>query len=117
MPISRILQALAIAGALLLAPCSLSAQDKGMLAQATIIKGTFSLVSVGTWGNPQPTAVVKPVNLVLQFDGIKADEGTAQLQSNVGQYDIIVRYAEGYLHFIQSFLDGPLYTTTILEKR
>ena len=117
MPISRILQALAIVGALLLVPCSLSAQDKGILAKATSIKCTFSLVSVGTWGNPQPTAVVKPVNLVLQFDGIKADEGTAQLQSTVGQYDIIVRYAEGYLHFIQSFLDGPLYTTTILEKR
>ena len=24
---------------------------------------------------------------------------------------------DGYLHFIQSFLNGPLYTTTILEKK
>ena len=40
-----------------------------------------------------------------------------QLKAVVGKYDIIVRYSAGYLHFIQSFLDGPLYTTTILEKK
>jgi hypothetical protein len=59
---------------------------------------------------------VKPVDLVLEFEAINADEGTAELKSGFGKYDIIVRYAGGYLHFIQSFLDGPLYTTTLLEK-
>src|SRR2546426_177383 len=117
MSTNRILVASAIAGALLMLPLSLSAQDiKGKLATAKSIKCTFPLMAVGTWG-AQPDAKVKPASLVLQFDSIKADEGTAQLASSFGEYDIIVRYSEGYLHFIQSFLSGPLYTTTILEKK
>ncbi len=40
-----------------------------------------------------------------------------ELKAGYGKYDIIVRYSGGYLHFIQSFLDGPLYVTTILEKK
>jgi hypothetical protein len=59
---------------------------------------------------------LKPSKLVLQFESVNADEGSAQLKSGVGVYDIIVRYANGYLHFIQSFRDGPLHTTTILER-
>ena len=118
MPINRILT-LAIAGALLFAQSSLSAQDdlKGKLATVKSVKCTFPLMAVGTWGSNQPEAKVKPSTLVLEFEGINADEGTAQLKSSYGQYDITVRYAEGYLHFIQSFLNGPLYTTTILEKK
>ena len=118
MPINRILAALAIAGALLV-PYSSNAQNavKGKLATATSIKCTFPLMVVGTWAGEQPKAEVKPSKLVLEFEGINADEGTAQLKSSYGQYDITVRYAEGYLHFIQSFLNGPLYTTTVLEKK
>ena len=116
--INRILMALAIAGLIFL-PCPSSAQDavKGKLAAAKSLKCTFPLVAVGTWGSKEPEAKVKPVNLVLQFEAINADEGTARLEASVGAYDITVRYADGYLHFIQSFLNGPLYTTTVLEKK
>jgi hypothetical protein len=118
MSISRIL-VLVAAGALLLAPSSSIAQGdvKGRLATVKSVKCTFPLMAVGTWNATQPEAKVKPSTLVLEFEGINADEGTAQLKSSYGQYDITVRYAEGYLHFIQSFLNGPLYTTTILEKK
>ena len=133
MPNNRILAVLKVAGALLLVPCvtganaspagrghpaALRTQDavKGTLAAATDIKCAFSLIAVGGWGDKQPRAEVKPVNLVLQFEAVNADEGSAQLKSGFGVYDIVVRYAPGYLHFIQSFRDGPLYTTTVLEK-
>jgi hypothetical protein len=89
---------------------------RGRLAKATSVKCTFSLISVGGWTGDQPKADVKPGKLVLQFDEVNADEGTARLESGFGKYDIIVRYSEGYLHFIQAFLNGPLYATTILEK-
>jgi hypothetical protein len=119
MPINRMIAVFAVAGALLLVPHSSSAQDdiKGKLATVKSVKCTFPLVAVGTWGSTQPEAKVKASTLVLEFEGINADEGTAQLKSSYGQYDITVRYAEGYLHFIQSFLNGPLYTTTIIEKK
>jgi hypothetical protein len=87
------------------------------LAKATAIKCTFSLIASSTLQVDPPKAEVKPTNRVLEFEAINADEGTAQLKSGFGQYDIIVRYAKGYLHFVQSFLDGPLHTTTILEKK
>src|SRR3989442_24916 len=107
-----------VAVLILLMPLALSAQDavKGKLASAKSIKCTFPLVAVGTWTGGQPKAEVKPAKLVLQFVEINADEGSARLEASVGAYDIVVRYAGGYLHFIQSFLDGQLYTTTVLEK-
>jgi hypothetical protein len=54
--------------------------------------------------------------LVLLFDSINADEGTAQLRNGSAGSEIIVRAAEGYLNFIQSFRTGPLYTTTVFDK-
>jgi hypothetical protein len=111
---------LMIVGMMLCVAYSSSAQDpvKGKLATAKSLKCTFPLMAVGTWeGGKQPAANVKPANLVLQFVEINADEGTARLEASLGAYDIVVRYAGGYLHFIQSFLDGQLYTTTVLEKQ
>jgi hypothetical protein len=118
MSIHKILLMLAIVGTVLLAPCSSKAQiPAGPLAKVKSLKCTFSLMAVGSWGDKEPEAKVKPANRVMQFDAINADEGTAELKSDYGKYDIIVRYTGGYLHFIQAFLDGPLYTTTILEKK
>src|SRR2546421_10232410 len=119
-PAARALMVLAIAGVLATPPAALGAQDaaKGKLAAAKTIKCTFPLVVLGTWSGEQPKAEVKPAKLTLQFEAINVDEGTARLEAGIGgTYDIILRYAGGYLHFIQSFLDGPLYTTTILEKQ
>jgi hypothetical protein len=106
---------LGITAFLFLIPGRLDAQTP--LAKATRVKCTFNLMAVGTWGKEQTEVKTKPANLTLEFESINADEGTAQLKAGVGKYDIIVRYAEGYLHFIQSFLNGPLYVTTILEKK
>jgi hypothetical protein len=115
---TRMLAAVTIAGILLPVPHPASAQNplQGALGKATTIKCTFSLIAVGAMRDKQPKAEVKPANLVLQFEEVDADEGSARLQSGFGEYDIVVRYAQGYLHFVQSFRDGPLYTTTVLEK-
>jgi hypothetical protein len=104
---------------ILFASCvTLSGQDaKGTLAAAKSVKCTFTLMAAGTWGTQQPDAKVKPAKLELQFDEVNADEGTARMESSYGKFDIIVKYSEGYLHFIQAFLNGPLYATTILEKK
>ena len=115
---NRALANLVIFGALLLSPGVSSAQDgKGTLASVKSIKCTFPLMAVGTWGREKTEAKVQSSSLILQFDSINADEGTAELKSDLGKYDIVVRYANGYLHFIQSFLDGQLYVTTVLEKK
>jgi len=118
MSIRKTVPALVFALALLMVPCSSKAQaTKGPLATVQSIKCSFTLMVVGTWGEKEPEAKVKPASRVLQFDAINADEGSAVLKDDYGKSDIIVRYSGGYLHFIQSKLDGPLYTTTILEKK
>jgi hypothetical protein len=119
MSINRILPIIMICSVAVLAPRCLSAQGtQGPLAKAKSIRCTFPIMSVGTWGKEKPEIQVKPSTIdPMEFVGINIDEGTAELKSNYGKYDIIVRYASGYLHFIQSFHDGHLYVTTILEKK
>ena len=63
-----------------------------------------------------PEAAVNPSKLVLLFDAINTDEGTAQLRNGSVGSDIIVRSSNGYLNLIQSFRSGPLYTTTVFDK-
>ena len=106
LPILRICSALAIAGLLTVSSSRAAQQDKGKLAAARSIKCAFSAMALGSWGKEQAEAKIKPATLTLQFDAINTDEGSAELRSSFGgKYDIVVRYAEGYLHFIQSFLD------------
>ena len=112
---NNILAVSVIMGVLVAASSSLNAQ--GSLAKATTIKCTFSLMTLSNLREEPPKAEIKPFNLVLQFEEINADEGTAQLKSGIGAYDIVVRYAQGYLNIIQSFREGPLYMTTVLEQK
>ena len=109
--------ALAILLYLAFMPHSVDAQS---LAKAKSIRCTFSLMSSSSLREEPPKAEIKPSTLVLQFEDINADEGTSQLK-NVGfggmPYDIVVRHSQGYLNFIQSFRDGPLYVTTVLEQK
>ena len=118
MSINRILAAIVICGVAVLAPCSLSAQS-GSLAKAKTIRCTFPVMSAGSWGKDKPEVQQKPPTQrePMVFEGINVDEGTAELKSNYGKYDIIVRYSNGYLHFIQSFLDGYLYDRSREENR
>jgi hypothetical protein len=87
------------------------------LAKVTSVRCKFSLMAISSLRNEPPTAEVKSADLELQFDAINADEGTAQLKNYIGAYDIIVRYAQPYLNFIQSFREGKVYLTTILEQK
>jgi len=112
MSIKRILRLLMIAATL---PSMAAGQDS-KLATVKTLQCTFPLISTGTWKNGKAEAVVKPSTLTMKFVSINTDEGSAQLEGGSGTYDIIVRYASGYLNFIQSFRDGPVYTTTVFQK-
>ena len=106
---------------LLLVPGSIKSQGaRGPLANVKSIKCTFSQMALGTWTDKGTDVKVKPpdtANREAQFDSINTDEGSAESKGQYGKSDIVVRYQEPYLHFIQSFLNGPLYTTTVLEKK
>ena len=78
---------------------------------------TFPLMATGTWtrgGVPQ--AETKTAPITVKFLEIDVEGATAQMTSNMGTYDVIVRPADTALHFIQSYRMGPLYTTSIFAK-
>jgi hypothetical protein len=95
----------------------------GALAQAPVGLGTVKglqcsllLQSAGSWRRDgTPEAAVKPSMLTLRFEAIDGDVGTAQLKTGAMGVEVTVRFAGGYLHFMQSFRTGPLYTTTVFE--
>ena len=95
-----------------------SAAGQGKTASAKSLRCTFQLNATGTW-NKQGTAeaAVKPAStLVLAFDSINADDGTGELKNGSTGTEVIVRLTAGYLHFIQAFRTGALYTTTVFDK-
>jgi hypothetical protein len=87
------------------------------LATAKGLRCTFPLNATGTWKKDgQPDAGLKASSLVLIFDSINTDDGTAKLRNGTMESEVVVRAVTGYLHLMQSFRSGPLYTTTVFDK-
>jgi hypothetical protein len=90
---------------------------QGRLAAAKALRCTFSRNATGSWAKDgSAAAAVKPSTLVLRFDTIDFDDGTAQLRTGSVGSEVTARTAEGYAHFMQVFRTGPLYTTTVFDK-
>jgi hypothetical protein len=84
------------------------------LGSAKSLRCSFPRQAVVTWGKDGvPAATARSSSLVLRFEAIDAEAGTAQLRNGAVGSDVTVRFAEGYLHFMQAFRTGPLYTTTV----
>ena len=84
---------------------------------AKSLRCIFPLNATGTWKRDgSPEAAVNTATLVLLFESINVEEGTAQVKNGTVGTDVIVRAANGYLNLIQSLRTGPLYTTTIFDK-
>jgi len=92
------------------------AAAQSRIAGVKSLRCTFSKQAAGSWAKDGAAdAGVKPATLVLRFESIDTDEGTAQLRNGSVGSEITVRAAEGYLHLMQTFRTGPLYTTTVFE--
>lgn len=114
--------ALSSAAAVALVALSTGASAQGSralqqrLSGATRVECKFSTLVTGDWQSGSPTAAVAPASLEATFFDINLDEGTAEAGSDFGQSFISVRYAEGYLHFLQMSNAGPLRITTVLAQ-
>jgi hypothetical protein len=91
-------------------------EAQARLAAASGLRCTFPGGASGRWDrNGAPEATLQSRSLVLRFESIDADAGTAQLKTGAVGTEVTIRLAEGYLHFMQAFRTGPLYTTTVFE--
>lgn len=112
---ARLAAVMAIAIVVTCEPSPAAAQ--GRLATVKSIRCSFARMVTATWKKDgQPDAAPKPAALVLRYESIDADDGTAQLKSGTMGSDVIVRLTGEYLHFMQVFRTGPLYTTTVFDK-
>src|SRR4051812_21394647 len=103
--------------AVLLVPASnsLRGQEKAQTGKA--FRCMFPLIATGTWKTDgEPNAVLKPSKLILRFESINVDEGTAELKNGTVSTGVTLQSAGGNLHFVQAFRSGPLYLTTIFNK-
>jgi hypothetical protein len=116
MPLRLCAANIALVFALIVCGDTDAAAAQSRIASATSIRCTFPRGAVGTW-KPDGAleAVVRSASLVLRFDTIDTDSGTAQLRNGTVGSEVTARLAEGYLHFMQSFRTGPLYTTTVFD--
>jgi hypothetical protein len=115
-PIPAMLIAASVSVAL---PASGSAQGRELMARlqnATRVDCRFSELATGDWTGDATEFSAGPVEFSASFFDIDVESGTAEAEGRFGASYIIVRYAEGYLHFMRTLNSGPLYLTTILAQ-
>jgi len=86
------------------------------LEGTTALECRFTVMSAGSWEGATPKTEVTAKELNLTYENVNVDEGTADANSQFGDFYVAVRYTTGYLHLMQMFRSGPLYTTTVLAR-
>lgn len=100
-------------------PAAAGAQTRELqqrLQGATRVECSFSRIATSDWNGDTPEFAVDSAEFTAAFFDIDVESGTAEAEGRFGASYIIVRYAEGYLHFMQTLNSGPLYLTTILAE-
>ncbi|MDG2040358.1 MAG: hypothetical protein P8J30_07730 [Ilumatobacter sp.] len=91
-----------------------SAQDR--LLNTTGLDCAFTTISTGGWPEGAAGAEIAPSTLSLRFEEIDTDGATAEIVGPYGASQIIVRQTGDYLHLVQMFTVGPLYSTTVIDR-
>ena len=86
------------------------------LADTTSLDCTFTVIATGTWTDGAAEASLDTSTFSIQFESIDTDSATAEVVGPYGASSIIVRHTGDYLHLVQMFMVGPLYTTTVIDR-
>ena len=93
-----------------------SAAAQNRLGTAKSVTCTFKVMATGGWTEGDAAAEVADSTLSLQFVSIDTDSATAEAVGSLGPSHIITQLTGYYLHFMQIFRAGQLYTTTIIDR-
>ena len=97
-------------------PAPAAGAQGGGLADVRSLDCNFALMSVGTWTDGAPEAQLDDSELSFQFEDVDTQEATAEVIGPFGPSHIITRHTGDYLHFLQMFSAGPLYSTTVFDR-
>jgi len=87
-----------------------------LLENAVRVDCHFTGVARGEWSADGARYKAEAVDYRAVFFDIDVESGTAEAEGQFGASYIVVRYAEGYLHLMQTLSSGPIYMTTILAE-
>ncbi|HEX6992987.1 MAG TPA: hypothetical protein VF339_02450 [Gammaproteobacteria bacterium] len=87
-----------------------------LLESATRVDCRFTALATGDWTGDSADATVTDVEHTAAFVDIDVDGGTAEAEGTFGASFIVVRYAHGYLHFLQMSDAGPVHLTTVFAQ-
>jgi hypothetical protein len=90
-------------------------QDKNPLARVKTLKCTFSVYASGNWKSGDPRGEVKAEDVVLQVEGIDAQEGTAQIVGADATH-ITALLTASSLHLLERSMAGNLTVTTVFAQ-
>src|SRR5437870_1927067 len=80
---------------------------EGKTAAAKSLRCEFPLNSTGTWNVAGASeSAVKASKLILRFDAIKPEEGSAELKNGTVTTPVTLQLNSKNLHFIQAFRSG-----------
>lgn len=88
-------------------------------ARAKTLSCGFSAMATGTWKAGEPVAEIKTAKLLLEFDMIEPQEGSARYtggDTNLAPAEITVQLSGGSLHLMQIGRSGAVYITTVLPS-
>ena len=74
------------------------------------------MIATGTWIDGAAEASLDASTFSIRFEEIDTDSATAEVVGPYGASSIIVRETGDYLHLVQMFMVGPLYTTTVIDR-
>jgi hypothetical protein len=86
------------------------------LTDVTGLDCEFTMIATGTWTEGAAEAGLDASTLTLRFESIDTDGATAEAVGPYGASQLIVRQTGDYLHLVQMFTVGPLYTTTVIDR-
>jgi hypothetical protein len=96
-----------------------SAQGRtSKLVEVESVRCEFPIITTGTWAKDDgtPSAETEPSELILQYDDIDTEEGSASVIGLSGRLYIITRLSGVNLHLLAIDSAGPLYITTVFDR-
>ena len=108
--------AMIVVGAFVASLSAANGAAQGRLADTTVLDCTFTVIATGTWTDGAAEARLDGSTFSIRFEEIDTDVATAEVVGPYGASSIIVRQTGDYLHLVQMFMVGPLYTTTVIDR-
>ena len=110
-----------------LSPLTTDAAAQDRLAEVKSLSCSFPVIATGTWTNGDAEGRVGGSRLTVRFGAIDTGAAAVVIDAGLpiteveavepyGPSHLITRFTGDYLHFIQMFTAGALFTTTVINR-